>query len=160
MLTEGAGVPIGLVHDGANRHDMKLLEATLVSMPIARPIPTPSNPTAFVSTAATTMTPCANWPPSSAWSPTFAPAARSWPRRSATPAGAPVLGRRGLSLVDEPQPCAAHPLVQEAENHLALMQLAAGLIALKKAHAQEGPCRHPRSRPTGIGLQSRRALNR
>src|SRR3954464_13948980 len=29
VLAEGAVVPIGLAHDGANRHDMKLLEATL-----------------------------------------------------------------------------------------------------------------------------------
>jgi putative transposase len=32
-------VPIGLAHDGANHHDKKLLEDTLASVPIARPIP-------------------------------------------------------------------------------------------------------------------------
>jgi hypothetical protein len=31
-------------HDGANHHDMKLLEATLASTPIARPIPTIEHP--------------------------------------------------------------------------------------------------------------------
>ena len=29
LLTEGHGVPLGLVIDGANRHDMKLAKATL-----------------------------------------------------------------------------------------------------------------------------------
>ena len=44
MLTEGHGVPIGLSIDGANRHDMKLAEATLASVPITRPTPTPTHP--------------------------------------------------------------------------------------------------------------------
>jgi len=43
-LTEGAGVPIGLVHDGANRNDHKLLKGTLDSIPIGRPQPTPVRP--------------------------------------------------------------------------------------------------------------------
>ena len=38
------GVPIGLAHDGANRHDQKLLEPTLDSIPIERPEPTPEQP--------------------------------------------------------------------------------------------------------------------
>ena len=37
-------MPIGLVVDGANRHDMKLTEATLQSIPIRRPKPTKKNP--------------------------------------------------------------------------------------------------------------------
>ena len=41
LLTEGHGVPIGLVVDGANRHDMKLTEPTLASVVIERPEPTP-----------------------------------------------------------------------------------------------------------------------
>lgn len=40
MLTEASGVPIGLAIDGANRHDCKLVEATLESIPIERPSPT------------------------------------------------------------------------------------------------------------------------
>ena len=44
MLTEGHGVPIGLVIDGANRHDMKLTEGTLQSLVITRPGPTPEQP--------------------------------------------------------------------------------------------------------------------
>jgi putative transposase len=43
-VTEGAGVPIGLAHDGANRNDHKLLRATLDSIPIERPEPTPETP--------------------------------------------------------------------------------------------------------------------
>ncbi len=37
-------MPIGLVVDGANRHDMKLTEATLASVVIERPEPTPEHP--------------------------------------------------------------------------------------------------------------------
>lgn len=44
MLTEANGVPVGLTVDGANRHDMKLLRATLESIPVQRPAPTPEQP--------------------------------------------------------------------------------------------------------------------
>jgi putative transposase len=37
LLTEGQGVPIGLAVDGANRHDMKLVRATLASIVVPRP---------------------------------------------------------------------------------------------------------------------------
>lgn len=33
MLTEAAGIPVGLEIEGANRHDMKLTAATLASVP-------------------------------------------------------------------------------------------------------------------------------
>ena len=36
-MCEGRGVPIGLAVDGANRNDFKLVEATLLSIPIERP---------------------------------------------------------------------------------------------------------------------------
>ena len=36
-LTEGHGVPLGLAIDGANRHDMKLLRPTLESIVVERP---------------------------------------------------------------------------------------------------------------------------
>lgn len=39
----------------------------------------------------------------------------------------------------EPQPWHPHPLVQKDENHLALLQLASGLIAFKKAHSASLP---------------------
>ena len=44
LLTEARGIPIGLAVAGANRHDMKLVEATLASIPIARPEPTLDDP--------------------------------------------------------------------------------------------------------------------
>jgi putative transposase len=37
-------VPIGLVVDGANRHDMKLTEPTLASVVVERPHPSPEHP--------------------------------------------------------------------------------------------------------------------
>ncbi len=37
-------MPVGLSVDGANRHDMKLAEATLASIPVERPEPTPEQP--------------------------------------------------------------------------------------------------------------------
>jgi putative transposase len=44
LLTEGNGVPIGLAVEGANRHDMKLTEATLQSQIVQRPEPTEEHP--------------------------------------------------------------------------------------------------------------------
>jgi transposase len=41
---EGRGVPVGLAVDGANRNDMKLVGATLGSVPVARPEPTADEP--------------------------------------------------------------------------------------------------------------------
>ena len=35
LLTEARGIPVGLVLDGANRHDMKRTESTLASLPPA-----------------------------------------------------------------------------------------------------------------------------
>jgi putative transposase len=40
LLTDGAGIPLAIVIDGANRHDVKLLCATLDGIVIARPEPT------------------------------------------------------------------------------------------------------------------------
>lgn len=44
LLTEAQGVPVGVVVDGANRHDMKLVRPTLDSVVIARPEPTSEQP--------------------------------------------------------------------------------------------------------------------
>ena len=44
MLTEASGVPGGLAVDGANRHDVMLLAATLASILVARPRPTTRRP--------------------------------------------------------------------------------------------------------------------
>jgi putative transposase len=44
LLTEGHGVPLGLVVAGANRPDMKLLTPTLYSLVVERPEPTAAHP--------------------------------------------------------------------------------------------------------------------
>jgi len=44
LLTEGHGVPIGVVIEGANRHDMKLVRATIESIVVERPAPTAGRP--------------------------------------------------------------------------------------------------------------------
>jgi len=44
LLTDGAGIPLAIVVDGANRHDMKLLAATLDGLVVARPAPTDDDP--------------------------------------------------------------------------------------------------------------------
>ena len=44
MLTEAAGVPIGVAIDGANRNDFKMAKATLKSLAIPRPKPTKKAP--------------------------------------------------------------------------------------------------------------------
>ena len=43
-MTDTAGIPVGVVIDGANRNDCKLCEATILSIPIPRPTPTPEQP--------------------------------------------------------------------------------------------------------------------
>lgn len=43
-MTEAAGIPLGVATDGANRNDCKLAEATIDSIPIERPKPTPDAP--------------------------------------------------------------------------------------------------------------------
>jgi putative transposase len=44
LLTEGHGVPLGLAVAGANRHDMKLVRATLDTIVVERPAPTEEEP--------------------------------------------------------------------------------------------------------------------
>src|SRR5215469_9177922 len=44
LLTDGAGIPLALVVAGANRHDVKLLSATLDGLVISRPEPTAEQP--------------------------------------------------------------------------------------------------------------------
>src|SRR5438128_8538533 len=44
LLTEGHGVPIGLAIEGANRHDMKLVRATIEAIVAERPAPTAEQP--------------------------------------------------------------------------------------------------------------------
>ncbi|HEG44695.1 MAG TPA: IS5 family transposase [Phycisphaerales bacterium] len=44
VLAEASGVPIGLAVDGANRHDSKMVEATILSIPVKRPKATKRKP--------------------------------------------------------------------------------------------------------------------
>lgn len=44
MLTDGNGIPLSVVVDGANRHDMKLTRASLTGLVIERPEPTTERP--------------------------------------------------------------------------------------------------------------------
>ncbi len=44
VLTDGGGVPVGLAVEGANRHDFKMARATIASLPVERPAPTPEPP--------------------------------------------------------------------------------------------------------------------
>src|SRR6266568_5278906 len=44
LLTDGAGIPLALVVDGANRHDVRLLCATLDGIVIVRPEPNEEHP--------------------------------------------------------------------------------------------------------------------
>jgi putative transposase len=44
LLTDGAGLPLAIAVDGANRHDMSLVAATLDDLVIARPAPTAEGP--------------------------------------------------------------------------------------------------------------------
>jgi putative transposase len=44
LLTEAQGIPVGLAVEGANRHDKKVAEATLESLPVERPEPTAECP--------------------------------------------------------------------------------------------------------------------
>ena len=44
LLTEAGGIPVGLAVNGANRHDMKLVRATVDSLPVLRPAPSPEHP--------------------------------------------------------------------------------------------------------------------
>ena len=44
LLTEAAGVPVGLAVEGANRHDMKPVGATVDGLPVERPASSPAHP--------------------------------------------------------------------------------------------------------------------
>ena len=44
LLTEAHGIPVGLAVDGANRHDMRMVRATVENLPALRPAPSPERP--------------------------------------------------------------------------------------------------------------------
>jgi putative transposase len=56
-LTDGAGIPLALVVDGANRREVRLLSATLDGLVISRPEPTLEQPQHLCLDAASDSTP-------------------------------------------------------------------------------------------------------
>ena len=63
LLTEANGIPVGLAVEGANRHDKKVAEATLESIPVERPEPTEESPQGMSSTFIAVLKPMPSWPP-------------------------------------------------------------------------------------------------
>jgi putative transposase len=136
LLCEAAGVPIGLAHDGANRHDQPLLAPTLNSIPLERPTPTAARPQRLCLDRGYDSSPMREL----AVRHGYAPHIRA--RGEEISLKLHVPGWRARRWVVE----AAHSWLnrnrallvrwsKKAENHLALLQLACGLIAFKKAHA-------------------------
>ena len=135
MLSEGAGVPVGLEHEGANRNDHKLLKGTLDSIPIERPAATDAQPQGICldrayDNADSRELVCAYG---------LTPHIRT--RGEEIELKARIPGWHARRWVVE----ACHSWLnrnrailirwsKKDANHLALLQLAAGLIAFKKAH--------------------------
>jgi putative transposase len=124
-----------LAHDGANRHDSKLLEATLDSVPIAQPTPTRRKPQALCLDRGYDYPAVRTLVAERGFSPHIRSRGEEIKRKLATP------GWRARRWVVE----ACHSWLnrnrallirwsKKDENHLALLQLASGLIAFKKAH--------------------------
>ena len=136
MLTDTAGVPVGLCHDGANRNDHLLLKATLDSTPIARPKPTAEAPQGLCLDAGYDN--AGSRELASDYG--FQAHIRSRGEEIAEKLRRP--GWKARRWVVE----ACHSWLnrnrgllirwsKKAENHLALLELASGLLAFKKAHA-------------------------
>jgi len=136
LLCEARGVPIGLACDGANRNDHKLLAPTLGSIPIERPAPTERRPQGLCLDAAYDNRESRELLAS------YALDAHIRSRGEEIELKLRIPGWRARRWVVE----ACHSWLnrnrallvrwsKKAENHLALLQLACGLIAFKKAHA-------------------------
>ena len=85
VLSEAAGVPIGLAHDGANRHNQRLLEPTLTSIPIPRPAPTLARPQGLCLDRGYDSPPMGTLAIEHGFTPTSAPAAKRSASRPQTP---------------------------------------------------------------------------
>ena len=136
LLCEARGVPIGLACDGVNRNDHKLLAPTLGSIPIERPAPTERRPQGLCLDAAYDNRESRELLAS------YALDAHIRSRGEEIELKLRIPGWRARRWVVE----ACHSWLnrnrallvrwsKKAENHLALLQLACGLIAFKKAHA-------------------------
>jgi putative transposase len=136
VLAEGAGVPIGLDHDGANRNDPKLLKGTLDSIPIERSDPTPDAPQGICLDKAYDNAETRNTVADHELTPHIRTRGEEIKDKARIP------GWRARRWVVE----ACHSWLnrnrailirwsKKDENHLALLMLASGLIAFKKARA-------------------------
>jgi len=136
VLTEAAGVPVGIAHEGANRHDQKLLAPTLESIPIKRPEPTPQAPQRLCLDRAYDAASMHQLADEHNFSAHIRTRGEEIKLKAHTP------GWRARRCVVE----ACHSWLnrnrailirwsKKDNNHLALLHLASGLIAFKKAHA-------------------------
>jgi putative transposase len=135
VLTEAAGVPVGLDHEGANHNDHKLLKATLDSIAIQRPAPTPEAPQGICLDKAYDNKQTRELVSEYDLTPHIRTRGEEidlkdrqpdWrPRRWVVEACHSWLNRNRAILIR---------WSKKDDNHLALLQLACGLIAFKKAH--------------------------
>jgi hypothetical protein len=123
-----------LAHDGANRHDSKLLAATLDSIPIERPEPTPEQPQGLCLDRGYDYQSVRDLVTERRFTPHIRARGEEIKLKPQTP------GWRARRWIVE----ACHSWLnrnrallirwsKKDDNHLALLQLASGLIALKKA---------------------------
>jgi hypothetical protein len=136
LLTEAAGIPIGIDHDGANRNDHKLLRGTLDSIPIERPEPDEEAPQGLCLDKAYDFPAVCDLLERRGFTPHIRTRGEEidqkrhdpdWrARRWVVEACHSWLNRnRGLLI----------RWSKKEENHLAFLQLASGLLAFKRAHA-------------------------
>jgi putative transposase len=129
-------VPVGIAHEGANRHDQKLLAETLGSIPIERPKPTPQTPHGLCLDRAYDAPAMHELAIEHGLTPHIRTRGEEIADKLRTP------GWRARRWVVE----ACHSWLnrnrailirwsKKDHNHLALLQLASGLIAFKKAQA-------------------------
>jgi len=129
-------VPVGIAHEGAHRHDQKLLAETLGSIPIKRPKPTPQTPHGLCLDRAYDAPAMHELAIEHGLTPHIRTRGEEIADKLRTP------GWRARRWVVE----ACHSWLnrnrailirwsKKDHNHLALLQLASGLIAFKKAQA-------------------------
>ncbi len=129
-------MPVGIAHEGANRHDQKLLAETLSSIPIERPKPTPRQPQGLCLDRAYDAPPIHELAIGCGFTPHIRTRGEEIADKLRTP------GWRARRWVVE----ACHSWLnrnrallirwsKKDQNHLALLQLGCGLIAFKRAHA-------------------------
>ena len=125
-----------MAHDGANRHDSKLLAPTLDSVPIERPEPTPEQPQGLCLDRGYDYDSVRELVSERGFTPHIRTRGEEITLKLRTP------GWRARRWVVE----ACHSWLnrnrallirwsKKDENHLALLQLGSGLIAFKKAHS-------------------------